>query len=82
MQQQQTETARFMAGLDKQDPHWYVNHATQVDLRQYADAALRASDARGTARERLRATVANRLLVAVRAAIEAGIVTYNEGPRP
>lgn len=76
MQQQTTETARFMQALDEQQPEWHFDLATCSDLRDYIDMDLhnQSSNATQRAREMIRSRVANRLLVAVRAALCAGIV--------
>jgi len=70
MQKQNTETARFMAALDEQSPNWWRDFATCDDLRQCID--------RHMGRQILRARVAARLLVPVRAALCAGIVALPE----
>jgi hypothetical protein len=66
-----TEHQLFMQGLDKQQPRWATQFASQQDLREYIKE-LESGDYR--AMERLRYGVSLGLMVAVRAAIEAGIV--------
>ena len=80
MQQQQSETARFMAALDAQCKRWWIDFATQAELRDYAAAVNDGEAAEVYARSRVRSHVANRLLIGVNAAVKAGICTYNGGP--
>jgi hypothetical protein len=62
---------RLMIGLDEQAPDWAVRNATQAELTTYALGHGRNQE-RATAD--LRRSVAMRLTVAIRAALNTGIV--------
>ncbi len=70
---------RFMSGLDLVQPDWFIVFATQTDLIDYARAlkdCREGYEATAVQREaeRLRDYVAQRLHVAVTAALNAGLI--------
>lgn len=62
---------RLMTGLDGQMPEWAVRNATQAELVDYALGHGRNQE---RANQTLRRSVAMRFTVAIRAALDAGLV--------
>lgn len=67
----------FMKGLDLHQPNWWQSYANEQELKDFAhDVGQEIVSGRSV--ERIRRCVAIRLLMPVRAAIDAGLVTANE----
>jgi hypothetical protein len=66
---------KLMTGLDEQAPDWAVRNATQAELVDYVLEHERNQERATT---NLRRSVAMRLTIAIRAALEAGLVTLSE----
>lgn len=62
---------KLMLALDKQSPDWAARNARENELTSYA---LDHGHNQDRANRRLRVSVATRLTVAIRAALEAGLV--------
>lgn len=83
------EIDRLIKGLDTHQPNWWQRHASQEDsiefMERMAIIQRRFSHPPRTAIEaaiiKVKRDVAQRLTVALRAGIEAGLVTYVD-PKP
>lgn len=66
---------QFMQGLDECQPDWFITYANQRETEDYVRWIMRQE---GTVlgKTKLRASVADRLIEVVRAAMNAGLVEY------
>ena len=80
MQQPNDAHDRFVAGLDLQQPDWWITFADEQDKAHYIretwgwDGKPAAPEHIARLRESLRGSVARRLMLGCRAAVEAGLV--------
>lgn len=75
-----TDFEKLMKGLDLQNPSWAFQLADQADLRDFAyDCTTLSSRSRQTiAFDRLRTRVAGKLMIVVRAALDAELVVMKK----
>lgn len=73
-----TEFDLFLKGLDEQQPNWFIDFATANELRDFVQDKIHRNEHMDKLRSRLRVSVATRLMMPVRAALGAGVISLKE----